>query len=89
MNECTFSKLLMGNEAKGHSDGRYLTKYGVWRCHKKFEQRQVREITDFTLLCRLYLAFLHVKMWPRTGIAQQGGHVLAVEDTFSLAHIVH
>ena len=39
MNECIFSKLLMGNEEKGHSEG--FTKSGVQRRHKNFEVRQI------------------------------------------------
>ena len=59
LNDCLLSRLLLGNEARAHIDGIYVTSYGVWRRQTNFTLRHVRHMTTVMLLARSLLALLN------------------------------
>ena len=59
LNDCILSKLLLGEEARAHIDGIYVTVYGVRRRQTQFTLKHVREITHVLVLTRSYLAVLN------------------------------
>eukprot|EP00973_Karenia_brevis_P023641 3257353-Karenia_brevis.AAC.1 len=60
LNDCVLCKLLLGQEARAHIDGIYVTVFEVWRRQTQFDLKHVRELTNTLLLCRSYCAELHL-----------------------------
>ena len=58
LNDCLLSKVLLGDDARAHIDGIYITVFGVWRRQRKFTLKHVRDMTDVMLLVRSYLSTL-------------------------------
>ena len=46
LNDCILSKLLLGDGARAHVDGIYITIAGVWRRQQKFTLKHVRDMSD-------------------------------------------
>ena len=55
LNDCILCKLLLGEEARAHIDGVYITMHCVWRRQTKFDLKHVRELTQTMFLTRAYL----------------------------------
>jgi len=58
LNDCVLSKFLLGNDARAHIDGVYLTVFGVWSRQQKFTLKHVRDMTDVMVLARAYMSAL-------------------------------
>ena len=58
LNDATLSKVLLGDEAKAHIDGIYVTVFGVWRRQTKFSLKHVKDLTTTMLLVRSFATTL-------------------------------
>ena len=58
LNDSIICKLLLGDDAKAHIDGIYLTVFCVWRRQTKFSLKHVRDLTDTVYLTRALVATL-------------------------------